>query len=103
MIPAMMTDVVRLLKHDRELVRKKAVMVLHRMNQLDADVSLDLLRSNAWRLPTYMLHPSDAYCRVDVKEYTDSIWLGLQCLGWCREFLTVSFDEQSSHLGQHPP
>lgn len=40
MIPAVMTDVVRLLKHDRELVRKKAVMVLHRMNQLDPDVSM---------------------------------------------------------------
>ena len=39
MIPAVLTDVVRLLKHDRELVRKKAVMVLHRMNQLDPDVS----------------------------------------------------------------
>ena len=39
MIPAVMTDVVRLLKHDRELVRKKAVMVLHRLNQLDPDVS----------------------------------------------------------------
>ena len=38
MIPAVMTDVVRLLKHDRELVRKKAAMVLHRMNQLDPDV-----------------------------------------------------------------
>lgn len=38
MIPAVLTDVVRLLKHDRELVRKKAVMVLHRMNQLDPDV-----------------------------------------------------------------
>lgn len=38
MIPAVMTDVVRLLKHDKELVRKKAVMVLHRMNQLDPDV-----------------------------------------------------------------
>ncbi|CAN0028204.1 unnamed protein product [Ectocarpus sp. 6 AP-2014] len=37
MIPAVMTDVVRLLKHERELVRKKAVMVLHRMNQLDPD------------------------------------------------------------------
>ncbi|CAM9897356.1 unnamed protein product [Scytosiphon promiscuus] len=37
MIPAVLTDVVRLLKHDRELVRKKAVMVLHRMNQLDPD------------------------------------------------------------------
>ncbi|CAN0334943.1 unnamed protein product [Ascophyllum nodosum] len=37
MIPAVMTDVVRLLKHDRELVRKKAVMVLHRLNQLDPD------------------------------------------------------------------
>lgn len=39
MIPAVMTEVVRLLKHDRELVRKKAVMVLHRMNQLDPSVS----------------------------------------------------------------
>lgn len=38
MIPAVMTDVVRLLKHERELVRKKALMVLHRMNQLDPDV-----------------------------------------------------------------
>lgn len=38
MIPAVMTDVVRLLKHDRDLVRKKAVMALHRMNQMDPDV-----------------------------------------------------------------
>ena len=40
MVPAVMNDVVKLLTHDAELVRKKAVMALHRFHQLDpANVS----------------------------------------------------------------
>ena len=35
MIPAVLSDVVKLLRHDVELVRKKAVMALHRFHQLD--------------------------------------------------------------------
>ncbi|CAM9322247.1 unnamed protein product, partial [Phaeothamnion confervicola] len=37
MIPAVLPDVAALLGHDRELVRKKAVMVLHRLHQLDKE------------------------------------------------------------------
>uniref|UniRef100_A0A7S2WTQ1 AP-4 complex subunit epsilon-1 C-terminal domain-containing protein n=1 Tax=Rhizochromulina marina TaxID=1034831 RepID=A0A7S2WTQ1_9STRA len=37
MIPAVTGDVIRMLKHDTELVRKKAVMALHRFHQLAPD------------------------------------------------------------------
>ena len=36
MIPPLLAHVVKLLQHDRELVRKKTVMVLHRFHRLDA-------------------------------------------------------------------
>mmetsp|Transcript_997 Transcript_997/g.1260 ORF Transcript_997/g.1260 Transcript_997/m.1260 type:complete len:1025 (+) Transcript_997:61-3135(+) len=35
MIPAVINDVVKQLKHENDLVRKKAVMVLHRFHQMD--------------------------------------------------------------------
>ncbi|CAM9632684.1 unnamed protein product [Chrysoparadoxa australica] len=37
MIPAVLSHVVKLLKHDKELVRKKAVMVLQRLYQLEPE------------------------------------------------------------------
>ena len=36
MIPPLLAHVIKLLQHDRELVRKKTVMVLHRFHRLDA-------------------------------------------------------------------
>jgi len=41
MIPAVITDVVNLLKHDMDLVRKRAVCALHRFYQMDKRVLLD--------------------------------------------------------------
>lgn len=37
MIPAVLPQVVNLLKHDQEIIRKKAVMLLHRFHQLQPD------------------------------------------------------------------
>lgn len=48
MIPAVANDVVKLLKHDTELVRKKAVMALHRFHQLSPD-SIDHLGDHVRR------------------------------------------------------
>ncbi|CAM9395079.1 unnamed protein product [Sphacelaria rigidula] len=80
MIPAVMTDVVRLLKHDRELVRKKAVMALHRMNQMDPDsvshMGEHLRRMLCDRDPSVM---GAALCllhdmaRVDASSYKDLV------------------------------
>lgn len=41
MIPAVITDVLNLLKHDMEFVRKKAVSALHRFYQMDKQIVLD--------------------------------------------------------------
>jgi AP-4 complex subunit epsilon-1 len=48
MVPAVMGDVVKLLGHDVELVRKKAVMALHRFHQLDPP-SIDHLQDKIRR------------------------------------------------------
>lgn len=42
MIPAVLPQVVKLLTHDREIVRKKAVMVLHRFHQIQPASVADL-------------------------------------------------------------
>eukprot|EP00953_Heterococcus_sp_UTEX-ZZ885_P016485 9270-Heterococcus_DN1.PRE.3 len=65
MIPAIIGDVVKLLRHERELVRKKAVMVLHRLHQLEPDSISHL--NDAIRRTLCDKDPSAALCTTDVE------------------------------------
>lgn len=41
MIPAVLADIIKLLKHDMDYVRKRAVVAFHRMHQMDAEAVQD--------------------------------------------------------------